>query len=439
MKLVQLALLGAATLAMAQPHNHAHRHPARHGSPVEAREETATTTTVAGPVVTVYELNGVVISAEDVAQGIRDGRYVLVGDQVSSVVSTTSTSTSSSSTSTSKTTSSTSSSVKAAEFLEIKTSTTSTSTTPTSTVAATTSHTSTTAAATTSSSSSSSSSSSGSGITAEFPSGSLDCSTFPSAYGAVAADWLNLGGWTGIQNVPNYTPGDSSISYISTAVSGGCTKNSYCSYACPAGYQKSQWPTAQGSTGQSIGGLYCNAQGKLELSRTAYKQICTAGVGNVQAKNTLSKNVAICRTDYPGTESETIALNVASGATVDVTCPDATTYYTWEGSATSAQYYINPSGYGVSDACVWGKSGTNLGNWAPVNMGVGKGTSGMTYISLFPNSPTNPDGVLDFSIKITGGISGSCSYSGGTYYSNGVASSTGCTVSVTGTAVFEFS
>lgn len=169
------------------------------------------------------------------------------------------------------------------------------------------------------------------------------------------------------------------------------------------------------------------------------KQICTAGVGNVQAKNTLSKNVAICRTDYPGTESETVALNVTPGSTVEVTCPDASSYYTWGGAATSAQYYINPSGYSVDDACVWGSSGTNLGNWAPVNMGVGKGLSGMTYISLFPNAPTNPDGVLDFNIKITGGVSGSCSYSGGTYYSNGVASATGCTVSVTGTAVFEFS
>jgi hypothetical protein len=175
--------------------------------------------------------------------------------------------------------------------------------------------------------------------------------------------------------------------------------------------------------------LYCNANGKLELSRTGYKQICTAGVGNVQAKNTLKKNVAICRTDYPGTESETVALNVASGATVEVTCPDSTTYYTWKGSATSAQYYINPSGYSVDDACKWGSSGTNLGNWAPVNMGVGKGATGMTYISLFQNSPTNPDGVLDFSIKITGGVSGSCSYSGGKYYSNGVESATGCTVS----------
>lgn len=433
MKFTNLALLGAATLVVAQPHNHVHRHPARHGSPVEGRDF-ATTTTVPGAIVTVYELNGDVISWADVEKGIEAGKYVLVGDKISTVIAPSTSSTPVPTTSSIKSTSTTptptptpSSSKLEAQFLELQ----STSTTPTSTyVAPTTSSTSTTPKETkaAASSSSSSSSSSGSGVTASFPNGTIDCTNFPSDYGAVAADWLNLGGWTGIQQVPDYTPGDSSISYIVTAVSGPCSANSFCSYACPAGYQKSQWPYAQGSTGQSIGGLWCNADGKLVL-KDSNTQLCTPGVGNVQVTNSLKKNVAICRTDYPGTESETIALNVASGATEEVTCPDAADYFVWEGSATSAQYYINPSGYSVSEACVWGKAGTNLGNWAPVNMGVGKGLTGMTYISLFPNSPTNPDGVLDFDIKITGGVSGSCSYSGGTYYSNGVESPTGCTVS----------
>jgi hypothetical protein len=132
-------------------------------------------------------------------------------------------------------------------------------------------------------------------------------------------------------------------------------------------------------------------------------------------------------------------LNVAAGATEPICNPDASTYYTWEGSATSAQYYINPSGTDVSKACQWGSSGGNIGNWAPVNMGVGKSTAGETFISLFQNSPTNPDGVLDFNIKITGGVSGDCEYKSGKYYNNGVESSTGCTVSVTGTALFVFS
>lgn len=176
----------------------------------------------------------------------------------------------------------------------------------------------------------------------------------------------------------------------------------------------------------------------LELSRTSVKQLCVSGSGNVKVTNKLSKNVAICRTDYPGTESETIPLNTQPGKTYEVTCPVASDYYVWEGKSTSAQYYINPSGASVSDACVWGSAGTNLGNWAPVNMGVGT-TSAGTFISLFQNAPTNPDGVLDFNIAITGGVSGKCEYKGGKFYNNGVVSPTGCTVGVTGTATFEFS
>ncbi|KAF4635180.1 hypothetical protein G7Y89_g2918 [Cudoniella acicularis] len=445
MKFSRIALLGAATLAVAQPHHHAHRHVGKRGSPVEARGASVTTT-VAGPVVTVYKLNGVFLSWADVEAGISSGKYVLVGDQLSSAQptaaptpatsapatsapSTTATPTPSSIPSTSLAPTPSSSSILAAQFVEIA----STSTTPSSTpVAATTSP---KAAVTTATSSSSSSSSSGTGLTASFPNGATTCDTFPSAYGAVYIDWLNLSGWTGVQNVPGYTKGQS-ISDIVTG-SGGCTKNSFCSYACPAGYQKSQWPTDQGSTGQSVGGLYCNSEGYLELSRDV-SQLCIAGSGNVQVQNTLSKNVAICRTDYPGTESETIPLNTEPGQTYEVTCPIASEYYIWEGKSTSAQYYINPSGASVEDACQWGSAGTNLGNWAPVNMGVGT-TSAGTFISLFPNSPTNPDGTLDFNIAITGGVSGTCEYKNGQYYNDGVVSATGCTVGVTGTALFVFS
>jgi len=63
-------------------------------------------------------------------------------------------------------------------------------------------------------------------------------------------------------------------------------------------------------------------------------------------------------------------------------------------------------------------------------MGVGRGTDGVTYISLFPNAPTNPDGVLDFSIDIVGDLSGKCSYSNGKYYTQNGESSSGCTVGV---------
>jgi hypothetical protein len=101
----------------------------------------------------------------------------------------------------------------------------------------------------------------------------------------------------------------------------------------------------------------------------------------------------------------------------------------WENSATSAQYYVNPAGTSVADACVWGEAGSNTGNWAPVNLGVGKATTGETFISMFPNSPTNTYGKLNFNIEIDGGVSGKCTYEDGTFYQNGVASVTGCTVS----------
>src|SRR3954465_2984682 len=92
MKFSQIALLGAATLSVAQPHvhNHAHRHPARNGSPVEARDATTVTETAPGPVVTVYELNGEDIPYNEVEEGLKNGKYVLVGGEISTVEPTTS-------------------------------------------------------------------------------------------------------------------------------------------------------------------------------------------------------------------------------------------------------------------------------------------------------------------------------------------------------------
>lgn len=446
MKFSQIALLGAATLAVAQPHahNHAHRHPARHGSPVEARDGdyVVVTETAPAPVKTVYELNGTPIPLDDVEEGLKDGKYVLIGD-TSSPVPTTSIAPSTSSTPT-PTPTPTPSTSEAAKFIQKPT----TSETPTSTyVAPTTSAAptpSSTSVAPAPASSSSSSSTGTTGLTQEFKSGQVKCSEFPSAYGAVYADWLDLSGWIGVQQVPDYSFGiDEAISYIETIISGsgsGCTEKSFCSYACPAGYQKSQWPTAQGSTGQSIGGLYCNADGYLELSNTLETTLCIPGTGGVEVTNNLSKNVCVCRTDYPGTESETVALDTQPGQTYALTCPDANTYYKWEDASTSAQYYINPQGVAASDACTWSSAGSNCGNWAPVNAGVGRGTDGVTYLSLFPNAPTNPDGTLDYTIKITGDVSDKCVYSGGTYTMNGNSSPHGCTVAITngGTAVFEF-
>jgi SUN family beta-glucosidase len=411
MKFSSIALLGIASLALAQHHNHAHYH-ARRGSPVEGRS-VVTVTSVDPTTVTVYELNGEFLDWAVVEAGLKSGIYVLMGNAISTVIPAT--------TSTSAPTPSSSGAI----FFQDGSSTETTSTYVASTTTA-----ATEAATTTKASSGSDSSSSGNWP--DFVSGKVKCSEFPSAYGPVAADWLGLGGYTGIQSVNSdfELAVSAAITYISTGIAGtGCVANSFCSYGCPAGYQKSQWPSAQGSTGQSIGGLYCGTDGYLHLSRPEYPQLCTPGVGNVFVKNTLSSNVPICRTDYPGTESETIALDVQPGATDALTCPDAKTYYIWENSYTSAQYYVNPAGTSVGDACVWGSAGSNVGNWAPLNIGVGRAITGETFISMFQNAPTNTYGKLNFNIEIDGGVSGRCTYNNGVFYNNGVVSSTGCTVS----------
>ena len=140
----------------------------------------------------------------------------------------------------------------------------------------------------------------GQGLELEFPDGTIDCSVFPSEYGPIEVEWANLGGWAGIQYIT--VEGDS-VTNIVTAVPGGkgCIPGAMCSYACPPGFQKSQWPSAQGSTGQSVGGIQCNSAGKLALTNPGLsKTLCMKGTGATNVQNKLSNNAAICRTDYPG-------------------------------------------------------------------------------------------------------------------------------------------
>lgn len=150
------------------------------------------------------------------------------------------------------------------------------------------------------SSSQSSSISEGQGLELDFPDGTIDCSNFPSQYGPIEVEWANLGGWAGIQYI---TVEGESVTNIVTAVPGGkgCIPGAMCSYACPPGYQKSQWPSTQGSTGQSVGGIQCNSYGKLSLTNPGLsKTLCMKGTGATIVQNKLSTNAAICRTDYPG-------------------------------------------------------------------------------------------------------------------------------------------
>ena len=210
----------------------------------------------------------------------------------------------------------------------------------------------------------------GKGVDSEFPDGELDCSTFPSDFGALAVDYLGMEGWIGIQKI---SIANNFVQDIVTGIFGeGCAEGAMCSYACPPGYLKSQWPSMQGATGQSVGGLECSG-GKLRLTNPDLsKKLYIPGTGGVKVENKASGVVSVCRTDYPGTESETVPTVVYSNEKLELACPDSGSYYKWKGMATSAQYYLNPIGVGPEEACQWGTAGTTKGNWAPINFGVSK-------------------------------------------------------------------
>lgn len=422
---VAVTLATAGSLVAAHGHGHAHFHKRA----VETETETAA---VAGPTVydfVVLENSGKSeeISNKEACQGLADKSLEWYGDAVANACPTSTATPSSTSTATPTST------IAPQELLETSAAITPNSPSPTSTVEPTTSSSSssTSSAASTSSASSSSSSSgsssSATGLTAEFPDGEIDCGTFPSEYGAVALDYLGLGGFSGIQYVSFL---DEVISDIVTAVSGdSCTDGAMCSYACPAGYQKAHWPSTQGSTGQSVGGLQCKG-GKLYRTNKAHKTLCIEGTGGVEVENQVGQQVAVCRTDYPGTESETIPLGLSHLDTQPLTCPDGSTYFKWEGKTTSAQYYVNNAGVSTEKGCQWGDGSSPIGNWAPMNLGVGY-SAGSTWLSMFKNEPTT-DADLDFAIELVGDVSIKCKYDGkGNFYrgSEKVTDGNGCTVS----------
>lgn len=273
----------------------------------------------------------------------------------------------------------------------------------------------------------------GQGLELEFPDGTIDCSTFPSEYGPIEVEWANLSGWAGIQYVT--IQGDS-VTNIVTAVPGGkgCIPGAMCSYACPPGYQKSQWPSAQGSTGQSVGGIQCNSAGKLSLTNpNLSKTLCMKGTGATTVQNKLASNAAICRTDYPGTENEIVPLNTQPESTSPLTCPDANNYFQWDGLPTSAQYYINNQGIAVEDACIWATDGSDMGNWAPSYLGVGQDVYGKTWLSISSTAQNNPSSYspLNYTVTIQGDTSGNCRVSSGKYCSGDSyddCNDQGCTV-----------
>ncbi|CAI8491454.1 unnamed protein product [Hanseniaspora opuntiae] len=260
-----------------------------------------------------------------------------------------------------------------------------------------------------------------------FTDGTIACTDFPSGNGVIALDWLGFGGWSGIENVDDNSTG------------GECRDGTYCSYACQPGMSKTQWPSDQPSSGVSVGGLYCS-NGYLYRSNTDTDYLCEWGVDAAYAVNNLDEAVAICRTDYPGTENMVIPTYVEAGSSLPLTVVNEETYYMWEGKLTSAQYYVNNAGVSYEDGCIWGESGSGVGNWAPLNFGAGWVSSGggISYLSLIPN-PNNSE-APNYSVKIVANdgatMNGECYYENGSYNGDG---SDGCTVALTsGTASFVF-
>lgn len=395
-------------------HQHQHLHAKKNvGTPVEKREADAVVKYVVGPTETVYELGGQVIDATEAREGLEDGEFVIIGET---------TPTFSPPPPPPKPTTSSAAPDMGAKFVESKE--VSTSAPPTSSPKPEPKPTTSEAPPPPKPTESSPDLSAG-GLDAKFPSGKVPCSEFPSKYGAIALDWLDLGGWSSLQFVPDFTYAAKSISKIITGIAGeSCAPNGMCSYACPPGYQKTQWPAAQGATKQSIGGLYCNADGFLELTRPEYPTLCEKGEGGVIIQNDLDEEVSTCRTDYPGNEAMVIPMLAKPGGSVEVCNPSQDNYYIWDGMKTSAQMYINKKGYGLKDACVWNssKDPSGAGNWSPTILGVGKASDGITYISIFRNLPSS-HAELDFNIEITGDVNSKCEFVNGKF----TGGSDGCT------------
>lgn len=414
-----LSLLAGASLAVPTKHHH-HQHKR------DAEPEPVQTV-----LVTAYEV--VYLTEGQEGPGSTGQSYATTTLSVSPSTQADSTSTSSISTLSTSivTTSSSSSSVAATS----SSSSSSSSITSSSSSSASLSSSSISSSSSSASSSATSSSSSSTGIdgdlsdfvspSGKFEDGVHDCSSgVPTGNGVISLDWVGLSGWASILN-------DAGNTVTS------CQDGYYCSYACQAGMSKTQWPSEQPSDGQSRGGLICK-NGKLYRTNTNTDYLCEWGKQTSNAVSKLDKVVSLCRTDYPGSENMVVPTRLTAGGSKPMSVVDESTYYTWQGKPTSAQYYINNAGIDVQDGCIWGTSSGTVGNWAPVVAGAGY-SGGITYLSLIPN-PNNQT-PPNFSVKIEAADSssstvGNCIYADGKYNGQG---SDGCTVSVTsGTANFVF-
>ncbi|KAM3548205.1 hypothetical protein ARSEF4850_009547 [Beauveria asiatica] len=412
-QLTLAATLAASVTASSHHHGHRHLHAKKDATKVDKHDADVVIHVVAGPTETVYQLSGKLMDADEAKKGLDKGEYVVVGESIPTYTPPPAPSTSKDS---------------GAQFLESKSATTTTTTTPPpNTTSTSPPPPSFTAQAPVANSAASSDDDDGSnssgGEHLDFPSGECECTKFPSEYGAVPIPWMEHDGWVGVQKVAGYPHAQSFDNIVEATAGQGCSPGNMCSFACKPGFQQSQWSESQGAAGQSVGGLYCNSEGHLELTRPSVKQLCTPGEGHVFIKNDLDDQVAACRTNYPGNEIMNIPTVAKAGETVPLTNPSQSEYYQWKNMKTSAQYYINPKGVAAKDGCIWKSpiSPSDRGNWAPVIAGVGKDVTNITYISLFQNKPTS-SAKPDFNMEIIGGNS-KCGYHNGQW----IGGTDGCT------------
>lgn len=256
---------------------------------------------------------------------------------------------------------------------------------------------------------------SSSGSATTFQDGTIPCSQFPSQYqGVVPVEWVGFGGWA-------------SVMALDGSTSNSCEDGFYCSYACQPGMSKTQWPSNQPADGRSVGGLLCKG-GFLYRSNQDFDSLCVADISSGYVKSELSESVALCRTDYPGSENMVIPTELGAGSTQPLCVVDEDHYFLWKGMKTSAQYYVNNAGVSVQDGCIWGTPEAGVGNYAPVVIGSGS-TNGLTYLSLIPNPNNRNPPNYNIRIEATEGstINGDCSYINGQFS----GSQDGCTVTVT--------
>lgn len=297
MRYIVLALAAAAAAAVAKPHGHAHRH-------IDAGKRANVVVPAAAPVETVivYELNGHLISEDDVRNGIANGTLSWGEDGILS------------------------SSIVAAPTPAPTVETQSVDTnngqepapvqeSPAPASAPAPSQQPESSPSDTDNYSPVQDDGSCPDCDKEFPNGKLDCGSFPYGYGAIGVASEGLGQWTGLQAPANGLDyGQSkrdvgSFFDIMTVPTGSCPDGSccspgrFCSYTCPNPYLKMAWPKAQGSRKESVGGLFCNKHNKLEMpDGSLAKTLCGRGSNRmkVQIQSKLSKPVSVCRTDYPG-------------------------------------------------------------------------------------------------------------------------------------------